>query len=158
MIFKPDRSTNACNNLTMSRLFRHNFDRDLYRLLWPICTSDIGIHSIYTHYCIQNTKKYKVRYLDRLNPIMIARPTFRSISSDDCLHHSLLFFLWLAAITSLQGWLMRCFRELIKLALLFAIGDDLIITSASTMFRSEHHWALTTPSWSIYSKSHQSLS
>ena len=33
MIFKPDRSTNACNNLTVLQLIRRNFDRDLPRFL-----------------------------------------------------------------------------------------------------------------------------
>jgi len=34
MIFKSDRSTNACNNLTMSRLTRHNFDCDLRQFFY----------------------------------------------------------------------------------------------------------------------------
>jgi len=34
MIFKADRSINACNNLTVSRLARRNFDRDLHRFFY----------------------------------------------------------------------------------------------------------------------------
>ena len=49
-----------------------------------------------------------------------------------------------------MGCLVRCLHELV---LLFAIGDNPIITSAFTMFRSEHNWVLTTPP----SKSHWSL-
>ena len=56
-----------------------------------------------------------------------------------------------------MGCLVWCLRELIELVLSSVIGDDSITTSASTVFKSEHYWALTTPPWSIYSKSHQSL-
>ena len=34
MIFRPDRSTNVCNNLIVSWLARHNFDHSLRRFLY----------------------------------------------------------------------------------------------------------------------------
>ena len=57
----------------------------------------------------------------------------------------LCFFFALLPQRAFMGCLVRCLRELIELVLSSAIGDDPIIDVASTVFRSEHHWALTTP-------------
>jgi len=104
MIFKPDRSTNVCNNFTVSRLVCRNFNCDFHRHNRFVQNLHQTLESPRSAPTIasKTLKKHMVWHLDCLNPTRIARSTFWLISSIDHLRHPLLFFLWLVA-ASLHG-------------------------------------------------------
>ena len=140
MIFKPDRFTNACNNLTASRLVRRNFDCDIcrfhYRTVQNLHQTLESPRSAPT-IASKTSKKHRVRHLDSLNSTTIAWSIFRFISSIDRLHHPSLFFL-LTCCRSKPSW--DALSDVSVSSSSSSCHSTLaMIIIVSIVFRSEHY-------------------
>ena len=148
MISKPNRSINVSNNLIVSRLVCHNFDRDLCRFRYRTVHN---LHQTLKSPQFATTIASRTPKNIGFNTLIVwIRLRLHDLPSDQS--HSLIIFITLCCFSydlllqwASMGCLVQCLCELVELVLSSAIGDDLIIASSSAVFRSKHHWTLTTP-------------